>query len=75
MISREVRSLIARLVRENFLWGAPPIHGELLILGFTVSQATVSRHMPARSRRPTTIVADLSSQSNHCVRPVFRGAV
>jgi hypothetical protein len=52
-ISREVRSLIARMTHENFLWGAPRIHGELLMLGFTVSQATVSRYMPARSRRPT----------------------
>src|SRR6516162_261400 len=34
--------------RENFLWGAPRIHGELLKLGFDVSQATVSRYMPRR---------------------------
>ena|SRR5208282_636801 len=41
------------MARENFLWGAPRNHGELLMLGFTVSQATVSRYMPARSRQPT----------------------
>jgi hypothetical protein len=34
--------------QENFLWGAPRIHGELLKLGFVVSQATVSRYMPRR---------------------------
>ena len=51
-ISSEVRHLIARMARENFLWGAPRIHGELLMLGFSVSQATVSRYLPARSRRP-----------------------
>src|SRR5271170_7207247 len=34
------------MARENFLWGAPRIHGELLMLGSTVSQATVSRYMP-----------------------------
>ncbi len=51
-VSSEVRHLIARMARENFLWGAPRIHGELLMLGFSVSQATVSRFMPARSRRP-----------------------
>jgi len=51
-ISSEVRHLIIRMARENFLWGAPRIHGELLMLGFSVSQATVSRYMPARSRRP-----------------------
>ena len=32
--------------------GAPRIHGELLMLGFSVSEATVSRYMPPRSRRP-----------------------
>jgi hypothetical protein len=31
--------------QENFLLGAPRIHGELLKLGFDVSQATVSRYM------------------------------
>jgi hypothetical protein len=50
-ISREIRRLIVRMARENFLWGAPRIHGELLMLGFTVSQATVSRYMPPASRR------------------------
>jgi hypothetical protein len=40
-ISSEVRHLIIRMARENFLWGAPRIHGELLMLGFSVSQATV----------------------------------
>ena len=52
-VSSEVRHLITQMARENFLWGAPRIHGELLMLGFTVSQATVSRYLPAPSRRPT----------------------
>jgi hypothetical protein len=52
-VSGKVRGLIARMACENFLWGAPRIHGELLMLGFTVSQATVSRYLPAPSRRPT----------------------
>src|ERR1700681_4788759 len=51
-ISSEVRHLIVRMARENFLWGAPRIHGELLMLGFSVSQATVSRYLAPRSRRP-----------------------
>jgi hypothetical protein len=42
-ISSEVRHLIIRMARENFLWGAPRIHGELLMLAFSVSQATVPR--------------------------------
>jgi putative transposase len=37
------------------LWGAPRIHGELLKLGITISQATVGRWMPWRPkiRAPT----------------------
>jgi hypothetical protein len=50
-VSREVRDLIVRMARDNFLWGAPRIHGELLMLGFKVSEATVSRYMPPRRRR------------------------
>jgi homeodomain-containing protein len=52
-ISGEVRALIVRMRRENFLWGAPRIHGELLKLGFVVTQATVSRYMPRRGYPPT----------------------
>jgi hypothetical protein len=51
-IPRELRRLIVRMARENFLWGAPRIHGELLMLGVTVSQATVSRYMPPANWRP-----------------------
>jgi hypothetical protein len=51
-VSREVRGLIARMARENFLWGAPRIHGELLMLGFKVSQATVSRYLRTSDRSP-----------------------
>jgi transposase InsO family protein len=31
--------------RENSLWGASRIHGELLMLGFQVAQSTVSKYM------------------------------
>jgi len=51
-VSREVRELIARMARENFLWGAPRIHGELLMLGFKVSQATVSHYLATVHRSP-----------------------
>lgn len=36
-IDREVRKLIRRMSRENPLWGAPRIHGELLMLGIQVA--------------------------------------
>jgi hypothetical protein len=45
-IALETRQLIREMARTNFLWGTPRIHGELLKLGITVSQATVSRYMP-----------------------------
>src|SRR5213593_3472200 len=45
-IRTELRDLIRRMSRANPLWGAPRIHGELLKLGLTVSQAT----------RPETVV-------------------
>jgi len=51
VISTEVRDLIRQMSRANPLWGAPRIHGELLKLGVTVSQATVSKYM-LRPRRP-----------------------
>src|SRR3989442_304371 len=50
-IRTERRDLIRRISRANPLWGAPRIHGELLKLGLTVSQATVSKYM-LRPRRP-----------------------
>ena len=44
-IERELQALIREMSRENPLWGAPRIHGELLKLGIEVSQATVSKYM------------------------------
>ena len=43
--------LIRQMSQTNPLWGAPRIHGELLKLGITVSQATVSKYM-VRHRKP-----------------------
>ena len=37
--------------RENALWGAYRIHGELLIFGFEVAQSTISKYM-VRVRNP-----------------------
>jgi putative transposase len=52
-LSLEVRDLIRKMASENS-WGAPRIHGELLCLGFDVSERTVSRYLRSlrRSRRP-----------------------
>src|SRR6185295_10346178 len=51
-IDAELRDLIHRMCRENPLWGAPRIHGELLKLGFDIAQSTVSKYM-LRYWRPT----------------------
>src|SRR5437016_8345912 len=49
---KEVRELIFRMVAENPTWGAPRIHGELLMLGFDVSERTISRWMKRAPRDP-----------------------
>lgn len=40
--------LIRRMAAENCLWGAPRIHGELLKLGITISERSVSRYLHGR---------------------------
>ena len=35
---------------ENSTWGAPRIHGELLQLGFEISEPTVSRYLKQLKR-------------------------
>src|SRR5713226_2057007 len=50
-IEREVRDLIRRMSRENPLRGAPRIHGELLKLGISIGETSVSKYM-IRKRMP-----------------------
>jgi transposase InsO family protein len=50
-VPKEVRQLIRRLRRENPLWGAPHIHGELLKLGINIGETSVSKYM-VRHRKP-----------------------
>jgi hypothetical protein len=52
-IDRGLRDLIQRMSRENSLWGASRIHGELLMLGFEVAQSTVSKYMTRPPRPPS----------------------
>ena len=52
-VDRETRELIARMQRENPLWGAPRIHGELLMLGIDVSESTVSKYLGRVPRPPS----------------------
>ena len=50
-VPKEIRDLIRTMSRDNPLWGAPRIHGELLKLGIDLSQATVPKYM-VRHRKP-----------------------
>jgi putative transposase len=52
-IGADVRRLVREMAVANPLWGAPRIHGELLKLGFDVSERTVSRLMPPRRKPPS----------------------
>ncbi|PYV34227.1 MAG: integrase [Acidobacteria bacterium] len=45
MVDEQIRQLIRRLKAENPTWGAPRVHGELLQLGFEISEPTVSRYL------------------------------
>ena len=55
-IPYEVIELIKRISRENPTWGAPRIHGELLMLGYELSEATVARYMIKRSGRRSSSI-------------------
>lgn len=50
----EIRTLIRQMSQSNPLWRAPRIHGELMKLGFMVSERTVSRLMPKKPRQPSS---------------------
>jgi hypothetical protein len=52
-VSRELRELIQQMSKENPLWGAPRIHGELLKLGFEIAESTVSKYMIRRRGPPS----------------------
>lgn len=64
-ISKEVRELIFRMVAENPTWGAPRIHGELLMLGFDISERTISRWMKRAPRDPEPAKRWLVFLRNH----------
>ena len=64
-ISKEVCDLIFRMVAENPTWGAPRIHGELLMLGFDVSERTISRWMKRAPRDPELAKRWLAFLRNH----------
>jgi transposase InsO family protein len=52
-VTKEVRDLIRRMSRENPLWGAPRIHGELLKLGIDIGETSVGKYMVRRRNPPS----------------------
>ena len=49
----DIRDLVRTISRDNPLWGAPRIHGELLKLGIDIAQSTVAKYMPRRRCPPS----------------------
>lgn len=45
-ISPETIALIRKIAKENLLWGAERIHGELLKLGIEVCKRSIQKYMP-----------------------------
>ena len=52
LVPAEIRDLVRTISRENPLWGAPRIHGELQKLGIDIAQSTVAKYMPRRRGPP-----------------------
>jgi putative transposase len=64
-ISEEIRVLIRRLAQDNPGWEAPKIHGELLKLGFVVSERSVARYLRRISPRRDSAKQWLTFLQNH----------
>ncbi|MGW2151592.1 helix-turn-helix domain-containing protein [Nonomuraea bangladeshensis] len=58
--SEEIRELVVRLKRENPAWGYRRVHGELIRLGYQVSEATVRRILRSRRVGPAPRSTDTS---------------
>lgn len=67
-VSAEIRRLILQVAKENPLWRAPRIHGELRMLGIAVSERTVSRILRTLPRPPAqSWKTFLSNHAGHIV--------
>ena len=52
-IPKDVQELIRTISRQNPIWGAPKIHGELPKLGIDIGETSVSKYMVRRRRPPS----------------------
>ena len=64
-VTKEIRELIFKMVAENPTWRAPRIHGELVMLGYEVSERSVSRWMRHAPRSPESAQRWLTFLRNH----------
>jgi putative transposase len=64
-ITSELRRLIRCMAADNPTWGAPRIHGELLKLGFEISESTVSRYLGRMNRQGDSGKRWLTFLKNH----------
>lgn len=52
-VPHEVRTLIRQMSLENRIWETPRIHGELMKLGFDISETTIPKYMVKPSGPPS----------------------
>lgn len=71
-LAAETRTLIQRISRENRLWGAPRLHGELAKLGVCISRTTVAKYMARHPRLPSPTWRTF--MRHHVYAPIASGA-
>ena len=64
-VSQEIRELIFKIAAENPTWRAPRMHGELVMLGFEVSERSVARWVRRAPRSPDSAQRWLTFLRNH----------
>jgi putative transposase len=64
-VAQKICELIFKMVAENPTWRAPRIHGELLMLGFDISERSVSRWMHRAPQTPESGQRWMAFLRNH----------